>query len=75
MTAEAAFLDQLERAIALTGVDRYRFLCLEHADPRVRADYRRLVTAIASGQHDPLSTPPASSSRPCCGGAFDPYAR
>jgi hypothetical protein len=72
------FLEALERAIAMTGVERYRFLCLEHDDPAVRADYQRLVTEIAAGTHtgdryDPAATSPAGS-RPCCDGQ-DPYAR
>ena len=82
---DPAFLDALGRAIATTGVERYRFLSLEHPDPTVRADYQRLVTEIAAGtttgqQYDPAvygepsrtATSPAGS-RPCCDG--DPYAR
>jgi hypothetical protein len=83
---DPAFLGALDQAIARTGVERYRFLCLEHSDPAVRADYQRLVTEIAAGTHtgdryDPAvhgepsrtATSPAGS-RPCCD-APDPYAR
>lgn len=70
----------LDKAIARTGVERYRFLCLEHPDPQVRADYQRLVTEIAAGTHtgqriDPHA-PPATrhAPRPCCDGT-DPYQR
>ena len=69
MTVDPTFLPFLDRAIALTGVERYRYLCLEHPDPAVRAGYQRLVIDIASGidpgpRPDPAAPP--AEGRPCC---------
>jgi hypothetical protein len=43
----ANFDDALEKAIRMTGVSRYRYLCLEHPRVSVREQYRRLVCEIA----------------------------
>jgi hypothetical protein len=39
----STFKQQLDLVIARTGVERYRYLCLEHPDPRVRQQYRDWV--------------------------------
>ena len=64
----------LDEAIARTGVARYRFLCLDHPDPQVRAGYQRLVTEIAAGtyegqRYDPIQQPQSGS---CCDGQTYP---
>lgn len=66
----STFLPYLAEAIAITGVHRYRYLCLEHPDPEVRRQYQWLVIEIASGtytgqRHDPDAVVP--DGVPCCG--------
>jgi hypothetical protein len=48
------FLAALDEAIRRSGVERYRYLTLEHPDPSVREGYRGLVRGLAAG-------PPAAS--------------
>lgn len=67
---DPGFKDYLLEAIARTGVHRYRYLCLEHPDEKVRQQYQSLVIDVATGVHDgqrfdPLD-PPADCR--CCGG-------
>ena len=40
--------DALDLVIARTGVERYRYLCLEHPRPTVRAEYTALVLRLAA---------------------------
>ncbi len=42
--------DALEIVITRTGHERYRYLCLDHPDPAVRAQYSAWVIAQASGE-------------------------
>ncbi|CEF48260.1 unnamed protein product [uncultured bacterium] len=49
---DVEFMPLLEEAIRRTGVERYRFLCLEHPDAAVRDGYRRLVAGIAASPLD-----------------------
>jgi hypothetical protein len=68
IAVDPSFEAYLAEAIARTGVERYRFLCLEHPDPTVRHQYQFLVIEIATGtytgdRHDPL---PPAEGRPCC---------
>ena len=51
----------LELVIARSGVERYRFLCLEHPNPKVRAEYTGLVLRLAS-QPPPPERPRAAES-------------
>jgi hypothetical protein len=71
---DPVLLEALERAIATTGVEHYRFLCLSHPDPQIRADYQRLVVEIATGQHDSQrhepSTEPAGPCSACPGSGY-----
>ena len=66
----------LAEAIARTGVERYRFLCLMHPDPQTRAEYQRLVTEIASGTYtgQRVETPASNEPGGCSGCPGDPYA-
>ena len=65
----------LERAIARTGVERYRYLVNEHPDPQTRAEYQRLVTEIASGTYEGqrVETPASDELGGCGGCPGDPY--
>jgi hypothetical protein len=68
---DPGFEAYLVEAIARTGVHRYRYLCLEHPDAAVRAQYQGLVIDIASGTYtgqriDPDAPQPPAT--PCCGG-------
>jgi hypothetical protein len=68
---DPGFEAYLAEAIARTGVHRYRYLCLEHPDPVVRAQYQGLVIDIASGTYtgqriDPAA--PQAAATPCCPG-------
>lgn len=60
-------LAALDLAVRLSGVARYRYLCLEHPDPAVREGYRGHVRRIAAGvppiRVDYGTRPPGS----CCG--------
>lgn len=47
MTDEAGFQFALAEAIRRTGIERYRYLCLEHPSEEVRVQYRELVRSIA----------------------------
>ncbi len=63
----------LSEAIRRTGVGRYRYLCLEHPDPAIRAGYRETVRGIIAGPSPPAiavdyGAPAASPGTPCCGG-------
>jgi hypothetical protein len=57
--AMMTFREQLELVIARTGVRRYKYLCLEHPDRRVRKEYMKWVSEEAGkiergeGQYDP----------------------
>jgi hypothetical protein len=45
----------------MTGVERYRYLCMEHPRDEVRAKYRELVARIVGGEvpaHAPIEYPP-----------------
>ena len=80
-----AIEDYIAEAIARTGVYRYRYLCLAHPDPTVRADYQRLIIEIAwvfrslaitltedvGDRLDPSAEP--RPTQPCCGG-YNPMA-
>ena len=46
----------VDQAVRIKGVERYRYLALEHPDPSVRADYLRLCRSIATGE--PIEMPP-----------------
>jgi hypothetical protein len=37
----------LDLVVARTGVERYRYLCLEHESPRVRRQYSDLILRLA----------------------------
>jgi hypothetical protein len=50
------FSDALEKAIRKTGVERYRYLTLEHPDEKVKRQYRALVLEIAADS-DPATFP------------------
>jgi hypothetical protein len=64
-------LQAVDEAIRITGVERYRFLCLDHPNEEVRADYRRLVQWIArSGVpviHAAIRVDYTPASGPCGG--------
>lgn len=45
---DVEFSRVLEEAIRKTGVERYRYLCLEHPDESTREGYRDLVRRIAA---------------------------
>jgi hypothetical protein len=49
--------DALELVIARTGVERYRYLCLEHPKPKVRSEYTELVLRLAAQPPAPLPSP------------------
>ena len=74
MTAVAvdpSFEAYLAEAITRSGVERYRYLSLEHPDPQVRRQYQGLIIDIASGTYtgdrfDPDQIRPVSG--PCCPG-------
>ena len=53
--------DALDLVVARTGVERYRYLCTEHPNPRVRAEYSGLVMRLATAPPDP-TTPTAAES-------------
>lgn len=40
--------EALDIVVARTGVERYRFLCLEHANPKVREEYGQLIMRLAT---------------------------
>lgn len=61
----------LEEAIAVTGHERYRYLCLEHPDMRERSAYARIVIDIATGSREKKAVDPKAGSAGCCGG--NPY--
>ena len=48
---DEAFDAILTEAIARTGVQRYRYLCLDYPDEKIREQYRGLVTQIAAGTY------------------------
>ncbi len=48
-----SFDEVLEKAIKATGVERYRYLCLEHPDPRVRESFRAQMYELA--KKEPMS--------------------
>lgn len=52
--------EALELVIARSGVQRYRYLCLEHPNPKVRAEYTALVLRLASSP--PPERPGAAES-------------
>jgi hypothetical protein len=52
--------DALDLVIARTGVERYRYLCLEHPKPEVRAEYSALVLRLA--ERPPAPGPTAGES-------------
>jgi hypothetical protein len=53
--------EALELVIARSGVKRYRYLCLEHPNPKVRAEYSGLVLRLAS-EPPPPERPGAAES-------------
>jgi hypothetical protein len=66
---DPGFEAYLVEAIALTGVERYRYLCLEYPDEAVRRGYQRIVIDIATGTaagqpFDPDASP--TEGKPCC---------
>lgn len=44
-------LEAIDLVVARTGVERYRYLCLEHPKPSVRAEYSRWI--VDEAQRDP----------------------
>ena len=54
-------LAALDIVIARTGVERYRYLCLEHPRPQVRAEYSSLVLRLALRFDSGQAAEPASS--------------
>jgi hypothetical protein len=48
--------EALDVVIARTGVKRYRYLCLEHPKPSVRAEYSALVLRLAAERPEPRPT-------------------
>jgi hypothetical protein len=48
--------EALDLVIARTGVDRYRYLCLEHPAANVRAEYSALVLRLAAESPKPGPT-------------------
>jgi hypothetical protein len=52
--------DALDLVISRTGVERYRYLCLEHPNPTVRAEYSALVLRLA--EEPPPTRPSAAES-------------
>ena len=52
--------EALDLVIARTGVERYRYLCLEHPKPKVRAEYSALVLRLAA--QPPAPDPTAAES-------------
>jgi hypothetical protein len=72
VNVDPTFLPFLAKAIAITGVEHYGYLCLEHPDAEVRRGYQGLVIDIAAGtytgqRYDPDAVPTAQGA-PCCGG-------
>lgn len=45
--------EALELVISRTGVERYRYLCLEHPKPNVRAEYSAHVIRLAAQRSSP----------------------
>lgn len=52
--------EAVEAKVAETGVERYRFLCLDHPDPAVRAQY----SAWVMGEPAPSAPPTAYPTIP-----------
>jgi hypothetical protein len=48
--------EALDQVIARTGVERYRYLCLEHPKPEVRAEYSAHVLRLAAQRPAPNPT-------------------
>jgi hypothetical protein len=59
-------LKALDQAIAETGVERYRFLALEHPDPATRERYSRWI--LAGRPSAPVQVDYAVSEAKPCGG-------
>jgi hypothetical protein len=59
-------LKALDQAIAATGVERYRFLALEHPDPATRERYSRWI--LAGRPSAPVQVDYAVSEAKPCGG-------
>ncbi len=53
-------IEALDLVVARTGVERYRYLCLEHPRADVRGEYRALVLRLAA--EPPLSGPTVAES-------------
>jgi hypothetical protein len=49
--------EALEAVVARTGVERYRYLCLEHPKPTLRAEYTSLVLRLAAQPPSSRPTP------------------
>jgi hypothetical protein len=56
----------IDQAIAETGVERYRHLCLSHPDPQVRERYSRWI--LAGRPSEPIKVDYAVSEAKPCGG-------
>ena len=54
--------DALDLVILRTGVERYRYLCLEHPKPKVRAEYSALVLRLAAQPRMPGPTAAESAA-------------
>jgi hypothetical protein len=59
-------LRAIDQAIAETGVERYRFLALEHPDPTTRERYSRWI--LAGRPNTPVQVDYAVSEAKPCGG-------
>jgi hypothetical protein len=55
-------LQAVDKAVAETGVERYRYLCLEHPDPAMRESFARWILA-GMPSHKPASSPPAMNPK------------
>jgi hypothetical protein len=53
--------EALDIVIARTGHKRYRFLCLQHPRPQVRAQYSDLVMRLAARPEQIRPTPPGAA--------------
>ena len=62
-------LESIDLVVARTGVERYRYLCLEHPRPKVRAEYSAWVVRKAAEPFDPTTIRPyvPASSGGCQG--------
>jgi hypothetical protein len=55
-TGTMTITEALDLVISRTGVERYRYLCLEHPKPKVRAEYCAHVLRLAAQPPAPEPT-------------------